>query len=56
MSTFHVWADACDFGMIEAESEQAARDAASQIAGYNDEADMVARLESPSELVTVKVL
>jgi len=55
MNTFHVWADACDFGLIEAESEQAARDAASQMAGYKNEADMVAQLESPSELVTVKV-
>lgn len=51
MTTFRVWANACDFGLIEAQSEQEARDKAAQMAGYQSEAEMQARLDQPSEVV-----
>jgi hypothetical protein len=42
-------------GVFTADSEQAARDLAAQDAGYKSEADMVAQLEQPSELVAADV-
>jgi hypothetical protein len=53
MNNYRVYANACDFGIIEAATDQDARDMAAQMAGYRSEADMVARLESPSEMVVV---
>jgi len=53
MNKYHVYANECDFGIIEAATDQDARDMAAQMAGYLSEADMIARLECPSELVTV---
>ena len=50
-SKFHVYANAADFGIIEADDEQQARDFAAQMAGYRSEADMAERLEQPSEIV-----
>lgn len=53
-SKFHVYANDCDFGEIEAENEQHARDLAAQMAGYQSEADMVERLEQPSQITAEK--
>jgi hypothetical protein len=55
MKAFNVVANACDFGIIEAETAQEARDIAAQDAGYKSEADMVARLGEPSEIVVTEV-
>ena len=51
MTKYQVSANGQVFGTYEADSEQAARDLCAQDAGYKDEADMVAQLERPSELV-----
>jgi hypothetical protein len=51
MTTFYVTANACEFGLIKAATAQEARDLAAQMAGYESEADMEARLEQPSEIV-----
>jgi len=51
MTKYEVSANGQVFGTYEADSEQAARDLCAQDAGYKDEADMVAQLEQPSELV-----
>jgi hypothetical protein len=51
MSQYQVSANGTVFGTYEAASEQEARDLCAQDAGYKSEADMVARLEQPSELV-----
>jgi len=51
MTTYAVHANACDFGLIVANSEQEARDLAAQMAGYDSEADMVERLGQPSDIV-----
>ena len=48
---FNVYANACEFGIIEAGSEQEARDIAAQMAGYESESDMVKQLAQPSELI-----
>jgi hypothetical protein len=48
---FRVYANACDFGIIEAETAQEARDKAARIAGYESEADMERQLEQPSEII-----
>jgi len=53
MNKYHVSANECDFGIIQATTEQKAKDLAAQMAGYRSEADMIARLESPSEMVAV---
>jgi hypothetical protein len=53
MTKYQVSANGHVFGTYEADSEQAARDLCAQDAGYKDEADMVAQLEQPSELVAV---
>lgn len=51
MSKFQVSANGQVFGTYEAATEQEARDLCAQDAGYKSEADMVAQLEQPSELV-----
>jgi hypothetical protein len=51
MSNYEVSANGIVFGVYEADSEQAARDACAQDAGYDSEADMIERNDSPSELV-----
>lgn len=51
MTTYNVYANACEFGLIEAATEQEARDKAAQIAGYESEADMEQQLGQPSEIV-----
>ena len=48
---YQVEANGTVFGVYEAADEQAARDLCAQDAGYKGEADMVARLGQPSELV-----
>ena len=55
MAQFQVSANGTDFGIYEASTEQAARDACAVDAGYKSEAAMVETLESPSELVAVEV-
>ena len=55
MTTFNVYANACEFGLIDAATEQEARDLAAQMAGYESEADMVERLGQPSEIVAEAV-
>ena len=52
---FQVYANACDFGVIEAASEQETRDKVAQMAGYESEADMEDRLEAKSEITAKKV-
>lgn len=54
MNTYAVSANGTVFGTYEADSEQQARDLCAQDAGYQSEADMVRRLEQPSELVAVE--
>lgn len=51
MKTFNVYANACEFGLIEAETAQDARDIAAQMAGYKSEADMITRLDQPSKII-----
>jgi len=53
MTKYQVSANGQVFGTYEADSEQAARDLCAQDAGYKNEADMVAQLEQPSDLVAV---
>lgn len=48
---YQVSANNCDFGVIEASTEQEARDKAAQMAGYASEADMAERLGQQSEIV-----
>ena len=50
MQKYHVWANACDFGIIEANTEQHARDQAAQMAGYRSERHMEKMMECLSEL------
>jgi len=52
---YHVSANAADFGIIDADSEQEARDEAARMAGYQSEADMVAQIDQPSELIARNV-
>ena len=52
---YNVYANACEFGIIEAASAQEARDIAAQMAGYKNEADLEERLESPSEIIAEEV-
>ena len=52
---FEVSANDVALGVYEATCEQAARDACAIDAGYTSEADMVERLERPSDLVAVEV-
>jgi hypothetical protein len=51
MTTYTVTANGAIIGTYDAASEQAARDAAAQEAGYQSEADMVDQLEQPSDLI-----
>lgn len=51
MAQYIVHANGTVFGTYEAGSDQAARDLCAQDAGYKSEAEMVERLEQPSELV-----
>lgn len=48
---YQVEANGTVFGEYEASSEQEARDLCAQDAGYKSEAEMVERLNQPSELV-----
>jgi hypothetical protein len=52
---FEVFANGHSFGIYEAETEQDARDACARDAGYESEANMVERLEKPSQLKAVEV-
>lgn len=52
---FEVSANGHLFDRYDAETEQQAKDLCAQEAGYQSEADMVAQLERPSELVAVKI-
>ena len=51
MSTYAVYANAADFGLIEASDAQEARDIAARMAGYESESQMAETLEQPSEIV-----
>ena len=51
MNTYDVYANDCDFGLIEADTAQEARDKAVQMAGYESESQMVETLGRPSEIV-----
>ena len=55
MNRYQVTTNACDFGVIEAASEQEARDKAAQMAGYQSEAQMAETLEQPSEIVAIEL-
>lgn len=55
MKTFNTYANACEFGLIEAETAQEARNTAARMAGYESEADMEAQLGQPSEIVAEEV-
>lgn len=55
MNTYHVHANHCDCGVIDADSEQEARDIAAQMAGYASEQDMVSRLDAKSEIIADSV-
>ena len=52
---FEVFANDLSLGIYEAETEQDARDACARDAGYESEANMVERLEQPSQLKAVEV-
>jgi hypothetical protein len=52
---YRVYANACDFGEIEAADEKQARDLAAQMSGYQSEAQMVETLELTSEIVAERV-
>lgn len=55
MSSYNVYANAAEFGIIEAASAQEARDIAAQMAGYKNEADMEEQIGSPSEIIAEEV-
>ena len=55
MTQFEVFANNTVFGVYEADTDQAARDACAMDAGYKSEADMVERLSQPSELVATQL-
>ena len=55
MAQFQVSANGTDFGIYEAYTEQAARDACAVDAGYDSESDMTSRLDAKSELQAVEV-
>ena len=52
---YAVCANAWNFGIVLANSEQEARDACARDAGYESEAQMAETLEQPSELVATEV-
>lgn len=51
MNTYNVYANSCEFGIIEALSIQEAKDKAAIMAGYKSEADMEIQLDQPSEII-----
>ena len=51
LRTFSIHANGQDFGTYEASDAQGARNACAIDAGYSDEADMIAQLKQPSDLV-----
>lgn len=55
MAQFQVSANGTDFGLYEADTEQAARDACALDAGYDSESDMASKLDAKSELQAVEV-
>lgn len=55
MIQFQVSANGAVFGTYEAATKQEACDMCAQDAGYKDEADMVARLDRPSDLIAEEV-
>lgn len=55
MTKYIVEANGHEFGTYEASSEQEARDLCAQDAGYQSEADMVRRLDQPSDLVATAI-
>lgn len=55
MPHYEVSAGGAILGTYSADSAQAARDACAADAGYASEADMVSRLEQPSELVAREI-
>jgi hypothetical protein len=55
MTTFNVYANLAEFGLIEAADAQEARDKAAQIAGYKSESDMEAQRGATSEIVAEQV-
>lgn len=55
MATFNTYANACEFGLIEAETAQEARDIAARMAGYESEADMEKQLGHASEIVADEI-
>jgi len=55
MNKYNVYANAAEFGIIEANTTQEARDIAAQMAEYESEADMERQLEQESEIVAEEV-
>lgn len=51
MNQYRVFASGQELGIYEGDSEQGAKDACAKDAGYSNEAEMVARLEMPSDLI-----
>ena len=51
MTKYNISANGSQFGIYEADSEQAAKDLCAQDAGYKSEADMEAQLGQKSELI-----
>lgn len=52
---FQVEANGTIFGIYPGTTEQDARDACAREAGYQSEADMVDRLDQPSELIATEI-
>ena len=55
MKQFKVYANECDFGMIEARSIEDACTIAAQMAGYQSVEDMERQLETVSSIVAEEV-
>ena len=55
MTSYNVFANDCDFGVIDANSTQEARNIAAQMAGYKSEQDMESQLDCVSEFVVEAV-
>jgi len=53
MKYYHITANAADFGIHAAESNQDARNIAARLIGYESEHEMEAQLEQKSALVAV---
>lgn len=52
---FHIYANAADFGCIEADSEEQALDKAAQMAGYDSVAHMEKMLDAKHEFVAKNI-